>query len=57
MTIIMKGIIERNMDLWSEDLKEQLDEVLEFAQYLREKGLWRDDMKIYKDKNGNLIAE
>lgn len=55
--IIMKGIIERNMDLWTEDLKEQLDEVLEFAQYLREKGLWRDDMKIYKDKNGNLIAE
>lgn len=57
MTIIVKGIIERNMDLWSEDLKEQLDEILEFAQYLREKGLWRDDMKIYKDTNGNLIAE
>lgn len=57
MTIIVKGKIERNMDLWPEDLKEQLDEILEFAQYLREKGLWRNDMKIYKDKNGNLIAE
>lgn len=57
MTIVMKGIIKRNMDLWPEDLKEQLDEVLEFAQCLREKGLWRDDMKVYKDKNGNLIAE
>ena len=37
--------------------KKKPDKVLEFAQYLREKGLWRDDMKIYKDKNGNLIAE
>lgn len=37
MTIIVKGIIERNMDLWPEYLKEQLDEILEFAQYLRKK--------------------
>lgn len=45
------------MDLWPEDLEDQLDEILEFAKLLKDKGLWEDGMKIYKDKNGNLIAE
>lgn len=45
------------MDLYPEDFKEQLDEVLEFAKCLKTKGLWRDDMKIYTDKDGNLVAE
>ena len=45
------------MDLYPEDFKEQLDEALEFAKYLKERGLWEDNMRIYKDENGNLIAE
>ena len=45
------------MDLYPEDFKEQLDEALEFAKYLKEKGLWEDNMRIYKDENGNLVAE
>lgn len=49
--------LEVFMDLYPEDFKEQLDEVLEFAKYLKERGLWEDNMRIYKDKNGNLVAE
>lgn len=50
------------MDLYPENFKEKLyevleDEMLEFAKYLKERGLWEDNMKIYHDKNGNLIAE
>ena len=45
------------MDLYPEDFKEQLDETLEFAKYLKERGLWEDNMRIYKDENGNLLAE
>lgn len=45
------------MDLYPEDFKEQLDEVLEFTKYLKERGLWEDNMRIYKDENGNLVAE
>ena len=45
------------MDLYPEDFKEQLDEALEFAKYLKERGLWEDNMRIYKDENGNLVAE
>ena len=45
------------IDLYPEDFKEQLDEALEFAKYLKERGLWEDNMRIYKDENGNLIAE
>lgn len=45
------------MDLYLENFKEQLDEALEFAKYLKEKGLWEDNMRIYKDENGNLVAE
>ena len=45
------------MDLYPEDFKEQLDEALEFAKYLKERGLWKDNMRIYKDENGNLVAE
>ena len=45
------------MDLYPEGFKEQLDEVLEFAKYLKERDLWEDNMRIYKDENGNLIAE
>ena len=44
-------------DLYPEDLKEQLDEALEFAKHLKERGLWEDNMRIYKDENGNLVAE
>ena len=45
------------MDLYPEDFKEQLDEALGFAKYLKERGLWEDNMRIYKDENGNLVAE
>ena len=45
------------MDLYPEDFKEQLDEALEFAKYLKERGLWEYNMRIYKDENGNLVAE
>ena len=49
--------LEVFMDLYPEDFKEQLDEALEFAKYLKERGLWEDNMRIYKDENGNLVAE
>ena len=45
------------MDLYPEDFKEQLDEALEFAKYLKERGLWEYNMRISKDENGNLVAE
>lgn len=45
------------MDLYPEDFKEQLDEVLEFARYIKDRGLWKDGMKIYTDEKGNLVAE
>ena len=45
------------MGLYPEDFKEQLDEALEFAKYLKERDLWEDNMRIYKDENGNLVAE
>ena len=45
------------MDLYPEDFEEQLEEALEFAKYLKERDLWEDNMRIYKDENGNLIAE
>ena len=54
---ILYAFLEVFMDLYPEDFKEQLDEALEFAKYLKEKGLWEDNMRIYKDENGNLVAE
>lgn len=45
------------MDLYPEDFAEQLDEALEFAKYLKERCLWENTMRIYKDENGNLVAE
>ena len=54
---ILFPFLEVFMDLYPEDFKEQLDEALEFAKYLKERGLWEDNMRIYKDENGNLIAE
>ena len=54
---ILYAFLEVFMDLYPEDFKEQLDEALEFARYLKERGLWEDNMRIYKDENGNLVAE
>ena len=54
---ILFPFLEVFMDLYPEDFKEQLDEALEFAKYLKERGLWEDNMRIYKDENGNLVAE
>ena len=45
------------MDLYPEDFKEQLDEAFEFAKFLKERGLWENNLWIYKDENGNLVAE
>ena len=45
------------MDLYPDNFKDKLDEVLEFAQYLKARGLWEDNMRIYHDKDGNLVAE
>ena len=45
------------MDLYPKNFKEQLEEVLEFSKYLKDRDLLEDNMKIYKDKNGNLVAE
>ena len=50
------------MDLYPEHFKEKLyevleDEIAEFTKYLKDRGLWNDSMKIYKDKDGNLVAK
>lgn len=45
------------MDLYPEDFKEQLNEVLEFIKYLKDRCLWKDGMRIYTDDKGNLVAE
>lgn len=49
------------MDLYPKDFTEQLkkeaDEIKEFVEYLKVKDVWNDDMKVYRDKNGDLVAE
>lgn len=40
-----------------EQLKKEANEIKEFVEYLKVKGVWNDGMKVYKDKNGNLVAE
>ena len=49
------------MDLYPKDFKEKLDseveEIREFVEILKTKGIWNADMKIYRDKNENLVAE
>ena len=45
------------VDLYPDNFKEQLDEALKFVKYLKDRGLWESSMRIYKDKNGYLVAE
>lgn len=49
------------MDLYQKDFTEQLEketnEIKEFVECLKNKGVWNDMMKVYRDKNGNLVAE
>jgi hypothetical protein len=49
------------MDLYPNDFTERLEkeanEIKEFVEYLRNKGIWNDSMKVYRDNNGNLVAE
>lgn len=49
------------MDLYPKDFTEQLEkeanEIKEFVECLKNKGIWNDSMKVYRDKNGNLVAE
>ena len=49
------------MDLYPKDFTEQLEkeanEIKEFVEYLKTKGIWNDSIKVYRDKNGNLVAE
>lgn len=49
------------MDLYPKDFTERLEkeanEIKEFVECLKSKGVWNNNMKVYRDKNGNLIAE
>ena len=49
------------MDLYLKDFIEQLEkeanEIKEFVECLKNKGIWNGSMKVYRDKNGNLVAE
>ena len=49
------------MDLYPKDFTERLEkeskEIMGFIQWLKNKGIYREGMKIYKDKDGNLVAE
>ena len=49
------------MDLYPKDFTERLEkeanEIKEFVECLKNKGVWNDMMKVYRDKNGNLVAE
>ena len=49
------------MDLYPKDFTEQLgkeaNEIKEFVECLKLKGVWNNNMKVYRDKNGNLVAE
>lgn len=49
------------MDLYPNDFTERLEkeanEIKEFVECLKSKGVWNNNMKVYRDKNGNLVAE
>lgn len=49
------------MDLYPKDFTERLEkepnEIKEFVECLKSKGVWNNNMKVYRDKNGNLVAE
>ena len=49
------------MDLYPKDFTEQLEkeanEIKGFVGCIKNKGIWSDSMKVYRDKNGNLVAE
>lgn len=49
------------MDLYPKDFTERLEkevnEIKEFVECLKNKGMWNDNMKVYRDENGNLVAE
>ena len=49
------------MDLYPKDFTEQLEkeanEIKEFVECLKNKGMWNDSMKVYIDKNENFVAE
>lgn len=49
------------MDLYPKDFTERLEkeanEIKEFIECLKNKGAWNNGMKVYKDKDGNLVAE
>ena len=49
------------MNLYPKDFTEQLEkeasEIKEFVECLKLKGVWNNNMKVYRDKNGNLVAQ
>ena len=49
------------MDLYPKDFTERLEKeangIKEFVECLKNKGVWNNGMKVYRDKDGNLVAE
>ena len=49
------------MDLYPNDFTERLEkeanEIKEFVECLKNKDIWNNSMKVYRDKNENLVAE